>query len=380
MTTEPTQTTRPRTFLFADVRGYTRFTREHGDSEAARLATRFAQLAREAVASRSGRVVELRGDEVMAVFDDELQAVRAALELQATLTEEMASDPSLPLNVGIGIDAGEAVPVGDGFRGSALNLAARLCARAEAGQVLVSATVWGRCAEAEVGRFQPRGPAELKGFERPVDVFEAVAESGRLETPPRLAAPAELPPALLGGGDVVGRDGELDWLRGAWRGARRGAGRMLVVSGPEGMGKSSLAAAFAGEVAAEGYTVLYAGSGGAALAELGDVCLRVRQANRPVLAVLDDLTVLGDQAAGELTAALAEIGSAPVLVLCLVAEDDASPALAAVVADVDTRGDGRRALAPLDASGVERIAVVYAGDDADQVPLDAILRASGGTP
>src|SRR5215467_13397592 len=119
-TTEPTQTTRTRTFLIADVRGYTRFTREHGDSEAARLATRFAQLAREAVASRSGRVVELRGDEVLAVFDDGPQAVRAALELQATLTEEMASDASLPLNVGIGIDAGEAVPVGDGFRGSAL--------------------------------------------------------------------------------------------------------------------------------------------------------------------------------------------------------------------------------------------------------------------
>jgi class 3 adenylate cyclase len=55
-----------RTFLIADVRGYTRFTREHGDVEAARLAKRFADLARDAVVARSGRVIELRGDEASA--------------------------------------------------------------------------------------------------------------------------------------------------------------------------------------------------------------------------------------------------------------------------------------------------------------------------
>ena len=57
-----------RTFLIADVRGYTRFTRERGDAEAARLAERFAELARDAVEARSGRVIELRGDEALAVF------------------------------------------------------------------------------------------------------------------------------------------------------------------------------------------------------------------------------------------------------------------------------------------------------------------------
>src|SRR5690348_4695003 len=112
-----------RTFLIADVRGYTRFTRQHGSEKAARLAQRFAELVGDAVASRAGRVVELRGDEALAVFSSERQAVRAAIELQATLSEETRADPDLPLPVGIGIDAGEVVPVGDGFRGSALNLA-----------------------------------------------------------------------------------------------------------------------------------------------------------------------------------------------------------------------------------------------------------------
>src|SRR4029450_436669 len=111
------------TFLIADVRGYTAFTRQRGDAEAARLAKRFADVARDAVEARSGRVIELRGDEVLAVFKSPDQAVRAAVELQAACEEEVAADPTLPLLVGVGIDVGEAVPVEDGFRGAALNTA-----------------------------------------------------------------------------------------------------------------------------------------------------------------------------------------------------------------------------------------------------------------
>jgi class 3 adenylate cyclase len=54
-----------RTFLIADIRGYSTFTRERGDEAAARLATVFADLARDAVEARSGTVIELRGDEAL---------------------------------------------------------------------------------------------------------------------------------------------------------------------------------------------------------------------------------------------------------------------------------------------------------------------------
>src|SRR4051794_2918192 len=70
-----------RTFLIADVRGYTRFTQEHGDEAAARLTTRFAALAREVVEAWGGQVLELRRDEVLAVFGSARQALRAALAL-----------------------------------------------------------------------------------------------------------------------------------------------------------------------------------------------------------------------------------------------------------------------------------------------------------
>src|SRR5918994_2085294 len=116
-----------RTFLIADVRGYTVFTQERGDEAAAELAMKFAGLAREVLETRGGTVVELRGDEALVVFHSARQAIRASIELQRRLVDETVADPALPLAVGIGLDAGEAVAVDGGFRGGAFNLSARLC-------------------------------------------------------------------------------------------------------------------------------------------------------------------------------------------------------------------------------------------------------------
>src|SRR5947209_5246415 len=116
------QAAQVRTFLIADIRGYTRFTVERGDPAAARLTEKFAALARECISARGGEVLELRGDEVLAVFGSVRQALHAAVELQDRLAQETASDPHLPLLAGIGLDAGEAIPVDGGYRGAALNL------------------------------------------------------------------------------------------------------------------------------------------------------------------------------------------------------------------------------------------------------------------
>jgi class 3 adenylate cyclase len=70
-----------RTFLIADVRGYTRYTQEHGDEEAARLAARFAELARQGIESHGGELLELRGDEALGVFASAREAIRAAVAL-----------------------------------------------------------------------------------------------------------------------------------------------------------------------------------------------------------------------------------------------------------------------------------------------------------
>ena len=98
-----------RTFLIADVRGYTKYTDEFGDEAAGRLAARFAELVAEVVATRDGFLLELRGDEALVVFVSARQALRAAVELQ-----DRFASAGLERGVGIGLDAGEAVPVGDG--------------------------------------------------------------------------------------------------------------------------------------------------------------------------------------------------------------------------------------------------------------------------
>jgi class 3 adenylate cyclase len=105
-----------RAFLIADVRGYTLFTQQRGDEAAAKLAAKFAQVAREGVQARAGRVIELRGDEALCVFPSPRQAIRAAVELQDRFVDETLADPAIPLGVGIGLDAGEAVPVEGGYR------------------------------------------------------------------------------------------------------------------------------------------------------------------------------------------------------------------------------------------------------------------------
>ncbi len=172
----PRTTPRVRTFLIADVRGYTIFTNQRGDEAAAKLAAKFADLATETIAGRGGAVIELRGDEALAVFSSARQAIRAALDLQARFVEETLADPSLPLPVGIGLDAGEAVPVAGGYRGGALNLAARLCGQAGPGEVLASAEAVHLARKIDGVIYVDRGTVQLKGLEEPVRVIKVIPE------------------------------------------------------------------------------------------------------------------------------------------------------------------------------------------------------------
>jgi class 3 adenylate cyclase len=301
VTDESGRSTLVLSFLIADVRGYTRFTAERGDAAAALLAKRFADLARDAVEARGGRVIELRGDEALAVFESPSQAVRAAVEFQATCAEESEADPAFPLPVGIGIDSGEAVPVEDGYRGVALNTAARLCSNAGAGQVLVTRTIVGSIEAAGAGiTFVERGPASFKGFEQAVDVIEAVPSQAGA-APPRVGPtlgrtkdqerriPAELDPLT----PLVDREHEMRWVRGTWRMVRRGGGRMLFVSGPAQIGKTRLAGEIAAHVHADGGAIRYAGPGGAATAMALSAIRGAREASTPTLLVLDDVDVAG---------------------------------------------------------------------------------------
>jgi energy-coupling factor transporter ATP-binding protein EcfA2 len=168
------------------------------------------------------------------------------------------------------------------------------------------------------------------------------------------------------------------WLRGTWRQARRGHGRVILVTGPAGIGKTRLAAAFASVVFADGGSARYAGAGGAEGAETLAAIREACGTSLPGLWILDDLGLYRECVAS-LSASLHDIESGPALVLGLLRDAGGDPAVARLVEAVDVHDDGRRELAPLDEHGVRAIARSYVIDVGD-LPAEQILRASGGVP
>jgi peptide/nickel transport system substrate-binding protein len=199
-----------RTFLIADVRGYTLFTQQRGDEAAAALATHFAGLTREIIEEHGGAIIEFRGDEALCAFTSARRAINAATLLQERFVDATEADPENPLPVGIGLDAGEAVPVGEGYRGAALNLAARLCARAGPGEVLASAGVVHLAGRIDGIRYIDLGTARFKNVPAPVGVIKVLpekhdpAERLRLHwQPPAATAPRRSRVGLVAAGVVL---------------------------------------------------------------------------------------------------------------------------------------------------------------------------------
>ena len=102
------------------------------------------------------------------MFTSARQAIRAAVDLQDAFVEATIADPSFALPVGIGLDAGEAVEVEDGYRGGALNLAARLCSIAGPGEILASQEVVHLARHVDGVSQADRGSVRLKGLAEPV--------------------------------------------------------------------------------------------------------------------------------------------------------------------------------------------------------------------
>jgi predicted ATPase/class 3 adenylate cyclase len=245
-------------FLIADVRGYSTYTDAHRDEDAAQLALRFAALAGTAVESHSGQVLEVRGDEVFAVFASARAALRAAIVLQESVEQAAATTPEQPIRCGIGVEAGEAVAVPGGYRGQAINLAARLCARAGPGEVLAGETVIGLARKVAGLVFLDRGLATLKGVAVPVRITQVVAAPTETPSEPREerasapepVKPAEGSPRVGAVGNflsaepryrLVAREAEMARLLAALDRVQVGTGQLVLLVGEPGVGKTRLA-------------------------------------------------------------------------------------------------------------------------------------------
>jgi class 3 adenylate cyclase len=197
-----------RGFLFADLRGYTAFAEREGDQAAADLLTEYRAMVREVIPRFEGAEIRTEGDSFYVVFRSASTAIRAGLEILQRAAD--AAD-TRTVRVAIGVHAGEATQTAEGYVGSAVNVAARICALAGPGELFVSETARTIARGQLAVGFTPRGRRRLKGIAEPVAVYSvtravapSVARWSRARVPSllrgrvdRLALPAALAVGVL---------------------------------------------------------------------------------------------------------------------------------------------------------------------------------------
>jgi eukaryotic-like serine/threonine-protein kinase len=175
-------------FLFADLRGYTHFVETHGDAAAAALLTSYRALVRNVIGGFGGAEIRTEGDSFYVVFPSASSAVLGGLAILAAASAAAQSDPAQSFNVGIGVHAGETAEHGEGPIGSAVNIAARVCAQARPGELLVTDTVRSLTRTRLTVRFTPRGSPTLKGIREPIPLFAVQPAAAFIEPGARIPA------------------------------------------------------------------------------------------------------------------------------------------------------------------------------------------------
>ncbi len=247
---------RQATVVFSDLSGYTAWNESTDPEEVEATMARVREVAGQAIERHGGTVNQFVGDEIMAIFgvpvargDDARRAVAAAFALhravEAALREAAAARATgAALTMHTGINSGLVVVRRSDARagayvltGDTVNTAARLRSLAEPGEIVAGAATWRQVSaffEAEVGP-----PVAVKGKEQPLVAFSIRAER---------AAP------LAGDAPLVGRGEEVrDFAAIARACAERRRGRVVIVRGDPGVGKTRLLAEFLGEGRALGF-------------------------------------------------------------------------------------------------------------------------------
>lgn len=159
-----------RAIVFTDIRGSVAQTIELGDEGHMVVLRAHDDIVRRTLEQHAGREVKHTGDGIMAAFGSVSAAVEFAINAQRAF-DAWNAESETPLQVGIGISAGEPVTGdNDDLFGAAVQLAARLCGAAEQGAITVSVAVRELCVGKRFG-FNDCGAVALKGIAEPVQVF-----------------------------------------------------------------------------------------------------------------------------------------------------------------------------------------------------------------
>src|SRR5215472_11618301 len=242
----PSAERRQLTVLFCDLVGSTALAARLDPEDLREIIGAYHRCVADAVGRFGGFVAKYMGDGVLVYFgypqaheDDAEQAVRAGLALVDGVGRLQTPEP-LRVRVGIGtgeVVVGDLITSGDGQErgvvGETPNLAARLQALSEAGTVVIGPQT--RRLLGDLFECRDLGAVEVKGFPEPVHAYAVVRESA-VESRFEALHGAVLTP-------LVAREEEIDLLQRQWHRAKGGEGRVVLLSGEPGIGKSRLAAA-----------------------------------------------------------------------------------------------------------------------------------------
>ena len=249
---------RQLTIMFCDLVGSTPLSRQLDPEILRDVMRRYHNAVASSVIAYGGHVAKFLGDGVLAYFgwprayeDQAERAVRAAIDAIEGV-EALQLDASEHLQARIGISTGEVV-VGDllgdsvtdkaAVIGETPNLAARLQGLANAGKIVIGA--YTRSLLGTTFELEDIGCFELKGFDQPVPAWRVVGEAdveSRFE-------------AAHGGvlTNLVGREHERGLIRAGWSDAISGEGRVMMLSGEAGIGKSRMVEEFRSELPEKSY-------------------------------------------------------------------------------------------------------------------------------
>ena len=192
MSAESTSRDRLLAILAADAVGYSRLISLDGHGTVTALdAAR--QVFRGQIAAHAGRLIDMAGDSVLAVFETATAAANAALAVQRQLAEAGSGTPEeRRLRFRIGIHVGDVIEKADGsVYGDGVNIAARLEALAEPGGVTVSQAVQGMIAQRVDASFEDIGTQTVKNIAQPVRVYRMRIVAPRAGRPVGHAAQAK---------------------------------------------------------------------------------------------------------------------------------------------------------------------------------------------
>ena len=233
------------TVMFSDLVGSTALSARMDPEDLREVISAYQKCVAETVRRFDGFVAKYMGDGVLIYFgypqaheDDAERAVRAGLAVIDAISQ-LATQERLSVRLGI---ASGLVVVGDligagaaqerGVIGETPNLAARLQVLAQPGTVVIAEST--RRQIGALFELDDLGPQPLAGFSEPQRAWRVVGESGVVSRFEALRSEAT---------PLIGRDEELDLLLRRWQQAKGGEGRVVLVSGEPGIGKSRLSAA-----------------------------------------------------------------------------------------------------------------------------------------